>query len=131
MPFALVIIGLILIVSGAKDTYRQLGAELQSDFTGPGNFTYWLAAIFLIGAVGYVEKLRPVSNLFLVLLILVIVIKNGGLFDRLNDFLSQGPVAPNAPPTDKVSATLTQDNSKQSNSSFGVGDAAKLALALA
>lgn len=108
MPFALVIIGLILIVSGARNTYQQLGAQLVSDFTGPGNFTYWLVAIGAVGSIGYVKALRSVSHLFLALVVITMVLKNGGIFDKITSFLKSGPIAPTAAPSQSSGSGLTQ-----------------------
>lgn len=91
MPFALVIIGLVLIVTGAKDTYREFGAELVEDFTGPGNFTYWIVSIGAVGALGYVPALRGISRAFLALIVLSMVLSNRGVFAKLTQALQAGP----------------------------------------
>lgn len=103
MPFALVVIGLIMIVTGSRNTYAQFGAQVASDFTGPGNFTYWLASLGFVGAVGYIPQLKQLSHIFLALIIIVMVLHNGnpgttggGLFQRIQDFLKTGPTAPQA-----------------------------------
>lgn len=99
MPFALVIIGLVMIVSGARDTYRELGSELIEDFTGPGNFTWWIAGIGAVGAVGYYEPLRPASRLFMALILISLLLSNQGFFAKLTGALQKGPetITPPAP----------------------------------
>jgi len=85
MPFALIIIGTVLLISSVRNTYGQttpaggkgLGALLTGDFTGQSNFIYWLIALLIIGAIGYIKVLRPISVAFLVLLIIVIFLKQG------------------------------------------------------
>lgn len=99
MPFALVLLGLILIISGVKNTHRALGQSLVDDFTGPGNFFYWVGAIGAVGAVGYWEKARPLSHAFLVLILVAMVLSNGGFFARLQEAFARGPVAPPRPET--------------------------------
>jgi len=94
MPFALVIIGLVLIVTGAKDTYQQLGKQVVSDFTGENNFTWWLVSLGAVGSLGYVKAIRPFSQAFLILIILAMVIKNGGFFQLATAALEAGPEAP-------------------------------------
>lgn len=96
MPFALVLIGLLLIITGAQDTYIQFGRQLQKDFTGPGNFTYWIAAIVAVGALGYSETLRPISRAFLVLVIVAIMLANPGVASKFMEALKSGPVKPQA-----------------------------------
>jgi len=99
MPFALITIGLIMVVTGVRNTYGDFASQVKSDFTGPGNFTYWVASIGAIGALGYVEALRPFANMFLALVILVMVLKNGGVFDKFKSALDSGPQASASTPT--------------------------------
>lgn len=96
MAFVLVITGLLMIVTGAKGTYATFGSQLAGDFTGPGNFTYWVAAIGAVGAVGYVDALRTVSRLFLTLILIAMVLANKGFFNQLTAALKAGPTAPAA-----------------------------------
>lgn len=77
MAFALLIIGTILIVATVRNTQDSLIAQVAKDFTGPSNFIYWIVAILIIGAVGYVEKLKPLSDGFLILVLLVLFLKKG------------------------------------------------------
>jgi len=92
MPFALILIGLILITAAVKGKHKDLFGLLKSDFTGSDNFFVWVLAIVILVAIGNVERLRPVSNAFLVLLILVIIVGNGrkGLFENFMRQLKEG-----------------------------------------
>lgn len=110
MPFALVVIGLICVITGARNTYKDFGAALVNDFTGPGNFTWWLVAIGSIGALGYIDGLRSFSRMFMALIIVSMVLKNGGVFDKVKDALNQGPIAPTA------TASVTPGSASASNS---------------
>lgn len=94
MPFALVFIGLIMIVTGAKGTHAALGKQLVSDFTGPGNFFYWIAAVGTLGALGAIPGFKPFSRMFMTLVIVAMVIRNGGVFDKLIAAIKSGPIAP-------------------------------------
>lgn len=96
MAFVLVISGLLMIVTGAKGTYAAFGSQLAGDFTGPGNFTYWVAAIGSVGALGYVDALRTISRLFLALILIAMVLANKGFFNQLTAALKAGPTAPPA-----------------------------------
>lgn len=82
MPFVLVIIGIVLLISAAKGTHTQLFTLLKGDFTGPNNFIYWILAILLIGAIGYIPKLKPLSVTFLVLVILTLFLSRQGFFTQ-------------------------------------------------
>lgn len=77
MPFALLIIGAMLLISSVKGTTDDLFALVVDDFTGPQNFIYWMVAILLIGAVGYIPKLKPISVSLLGLVVLVLFVARG------------------------------------------------------
>lgn len=94
MPFALVFIGLIMIVTGAKGTHAALGKQVVADFTGPGNFFYWIAAVGTVGALGSIPGFKPFSRMFMTLIIVAMIIKNGGVFDKLIEAIKTGPIAP-------------------------------------
>jgi hypothetical protein len=50
---------------------------IKDDFTGDGNFIYWVLSILVIGSVGYVKALRPIANGFLLLVMVVLFIGAG------------------------------------------------------
>jgi len=77
MAFALFIAGIVLLVAAVRNTQNDLFGLLRNDFTGPGNFIFWFLAILIIGALGYVPKLKGFSVAFLSLLIIVLFLKRG------------------------------------------------------
>lgn len=77
MSFALLVIGITLIVSGVRNTSCLLVKLIQKDFTGPSNFFYWVAVVMILGAVGYIQKLKPLSDGLLVVIILVLLLRAG------------------------------------------------------
>jgi len=93
MPIALVIFGVFLLVAavrwdkGGSDVWTLLQSDLQgkSVTTGKqtGSFFAWAAAIILIGAVGYIDELKPVANTMLALVIVVLLLSNNGFFAQL------------------------------------------------
>lgn len=86
MAFVLLIIGMTLLVAGVQNTQGDLFKLLRGDFSA---FIWWFVAIFLIGAVGYVEKLKPLSNMFMGLVILVLFLSKGkGFFPQFSSALS-------------------------------------------
>lgn len=91
MPFVLIVIGVILLVTAIQGTTGQLGSMLRQDvFPGGGKgYLYWFVAIFLIGAIGYEPKLRPISRGLLVLVVLVLLISQGGFFAKFSQALGQ------------------------------------------
>jgi len=101
MAFALLIIGITLVVAAVRNTQGDLITLLIGDFTGPNNFIYWIVALLIIGAVGYVPKLKPVSDGFLVIVILALFLskgrpdsKTGGFFKQFTDALGTTTKAP-------------------------------------
>lgn len=89
MPFALLIIGLLLVVAGFQNTHKELGSQIVNDFTGQNNFIYWIAAIGIVGALGYVKALEPFSRMFLALILVSIFLANKGFFNQLNASLTK------------------------------------------
>lgn len=109
MPYALVIIGLILIVSGVRDTHTQLGAQLKQDLTGSQNFGQYALAIFAVGSLGYIDALRKFSTWFMALILIALVLSNRGFFNEFKKAVDAGPEAPDRPsdvstPADKLKA---------------------------
>lgn len=90
MPFALVTIGILLVITGFQNTYAQLGSQISKDFTGPGNFTYWVLALGIVGALGYNDTLKPFSRAFMALIIVGIFLSNNGFFAKLNPAIVSG-----------------------------------------
>jgi hypothetical protein len=97
MPFALLIIGAVLIITAFRGTYADLGAQLKSDFTGSGvttGFLIWVAAIIAVGALGFAPVLRTPARMLLALIILAMVLtnqKNGNFFGKLTQALKTAP----------------------------------------
>ena len=88
MAFALAIIGIVLLVAAVRGQTSALFALVQSDFTGQDNFVYWLAAILIIGAFGYIPKARPISTALLGLVVVVLFLKNGGTTGTAGGFFA-------------------------------------------
>jgi hypothetical protein len=89
MPLALLLLGALFLTAavrgqkcGGKQCADVLFETIKDDFTGPNNFIYWGLALFLIGALGYFKPMKPLSNAFLGLVILVLFISNRGFFSK-------------------------------------------------
>lgn len=91
MPFLLVSVGLLAAITALNGTYKQFYAQLVKDFTGPGNFTYWVLAIGTVGSIGYVPALQKPSRVFLALVIISLVLSHGGFFEQLMKAIQVGP----------------------------------------
>jgi hypothetical protein len=110
MPFALVLIGVILLVAAVQNTTPQLFTLIKGDFTGPNNFIYWFVAILIIGAIGYIPDLKKLSVAFLTLVIIVLFLSRGnangiggGFFQQFTTAL--GATQSGSLPTSTVSPT--------------------------
>jgi hypothetical protein len=103
VPYALVIAGLVLVIAGVRNTQSALFALLQGDFTGNKSFVWWFLSILGIGAVGYVESVKPLANAFLALLLIVLILANKGVFQNFTNALKNPiPAAPIATATNKA-----------------------------
>lgn len=107
MPFLFIVSGVVMIVSAVRGTQDDLVALLKADFTGKGNFIYWLISILLIGAIGYIPSLRPVSRAFLVLVVIVLFLKNGGVFTQFTNAIAQTQTSTNTTPNSPGAPTTT------------------------
>jgi hypothetical protein len=103
MSFALLIVGAVLLTSAVLNTQSTLWGLLKGDFSGPSNFWYWLILLLILGAVGYIPKAKPISDAFLVLLIVVIFLSKGGFFAKFSSAV-QGTTS-TAPNTSTSTAT--------------------------
>jgi hypothetical protein len=110
MTFALLAIGVILITVAVRGTQDDFVTLLKGDFSGPGNFWWWIAALLIIGAIGYVEKLKPLSDGLLLVILLALVLTRGspsypggGVFQQLTTAMQ----ALNSQPAATTPATPT------------------------
>lgn len=90
MPFVLILFGAIFVIVGFRGTQSDFFSLLAGDFTGAGNFIYWIISIMVIGAIGYIPKLKGLSDAFLVLVLLVLFISNKGFFAQFNAQIKSG-----------------------------------------
>jgi len=95
MPLALLLIGVVFLTAAVRGTHTLLFETLKDDFTGPNNFLYWGLALFVISAAGYYRPLKPLSNAFMLLVVLVLFLSNRGFFEK---FMEQiGSTQTNSP----------------------------------
>lgn len=82
MAFALLTVGSMMVWAAILNTQDRFVCLVQNDFTGKNNFTYWVLALLIFGAVGNVEKLKPLSDSLLFLIILALFLSHKGFFDQ-------------------------------------------------
>jgi len=92
MPYALIAIGVAMVVTGVQNTYAALGTQLQSDGVA---FLKWGVAIGIVGAGGYVSDLQGLSRAFLGLILIAMVLSNtktgSGFLGNLLNAINAGP----------------------------------------
>lgn len=94
MPFAFLLTGALLIIAGIRGTDEDLFNLVKGDFTGKPSFISWLFAILLIGSLGYIEPIKPVSRAFLFLVLVVLFLSNGGVFQKFVQGIESAPASP-------------------------------------
>lgn len=99
MGFALVIIGLLMVVTGSRGTYAQFGTQLATDVRG---YAPQGIAVIAVGAIGYVSALQQISRWILAFVIIVIFLAQNkgtsGFFQQFQSALNAGPQQPAAIP---------------------------------
>lgn len=92
MPFLLIIVGAIMVVTAWHNTHVQFAQQLRRDGT---DFIKYGVAIGGIGAAGYIPDLEPISRLFLALIIVSLVLSNSktgrGIIGNFEDAINAGP----------------------------------------
>lgn len=121
MPFALIIVGLLLVVAAVRNTVTDNGQQkglttlVKGDFTGQNNFIYWTVSILIIGALGYIESLKSFSRIFMALIVVALFLKGdqgqsffsnfqsalsslgqGNFSDNLSNLVGQNQSTPNS-----------------------------------
>lgn len=108
MALGLLLVGLVLIVSAIRGTHGQLWTLVVNDMTGAGathGFIVWLAAIVAIGAIGFYRPLRTPSHLLLGLIVVVIFLVNGGVWQQVSQTFTQG-IPQGTAPADPTATAL-------------------------
>jgi hypothetical protein len=116
MFFAFVVLGLLAIVTSVRGNQAAVATQLQQDFTaqssGP-SFWVWIGAILVFGLIGRITGATGAMRLFVILLIVVYLVSNNGIFAKFSAALQ--PPAP--APTSTTEAGAAVDASSTSTSS--------------
>lgn len=124
MIFAIIITGILLIVSALKNTQHKLGEQLALDVLGKDGFLLWAICILAIGAIGWIPGLKPASRNLLWLLLVVILVRNGGIWANAETALQSasalGP-APSVAPKPLASQSSGSATTSAANGSASSG----------
>lgn len=111
MPFVFAVLGVLFLVAGVRGKTTDLVALIKDDFSGQPNYFEWMIAIFLVGAIGYVDQLRTISRMFLTLLILGLLFsdyrKNPAIFQQFTAQETAQPLQQSATPNATQPSTST------------------------
>ena len=129
MPFALVFVGLLLVITGFQNTYAAFGKQVQGDFTGSGSFLYWMISIILVGSIGYIKELQGLSRAFMVLIVIALILnvykKNPNFFSSINSGISSGDNASVNPIGAPLAGSSAASGSGSANSGGGASSLLK------
>jgi hypothetical protein len=73
VPFVLAIVGAILVIAAIRNTHGDLATALETDVPP---YMVWAAALFGVGAIGWIPGMRGISRMLLALVVLVLVLAN-------------------------------------------------------
>jgi len=99
MPLFFIGTGIVLVFVGLNGNAAKFYGLLVNDFSGPKSFVYWFISILVLGALGYIKGLEQMSKLFLILVIIVLLLDNGGFFAQFQAYLKQTQTGGTAPTT--------------------------------
>jgi hypothetical protein len=104
MGALLIVVGLVLCISAIRNTLGSLSTHFKEDIkSGPnGSFMVWVAALIVIGGMGYIPGMERISRWLLALVIIVLALKDGGGFyqsfiDQIENLPASTPAAEAAP----------------------------------
>lgn len=83
----------MLVLVGLNGDPAKLYSLVANDFVGPQSFVYWFLAILVLGAIGYIPSLEKLSKAFLVLVLIVLFLDNGGFFSQFQAFVKSSTTA--------------------------------------
>jgi hypothetical protein len=129
MPFAFLIIGLMLIVIGVRGQTSEAGQLAASEFTGSNSFVQWFLAIMILGTIGYYKPVRPLADGMLGLVIVTMFLAkanpnsaNGGFFSAFEKAVQNATPSPAA--TNTSTLNVGDPNNPASLPNVGSGASA-------
>jgi hypothetical protein len=90
MPLVAILLGLAIIDTGLRGTEHNIAGQLGKDFGGTA-FVSWAGAIIIIGGIGEFPALNKISSGLLLLVVAVMVLRNGGVFSQLSQVIDNPP----------------------------------------
>ena len=82
MPFALIIIAVIILTSAYRDTQDELFSIIKDVFSASTGFKYWVLASIVLGFAASIDEIKKPVNMFIILMMVVLILRQNGLFAR-------------------------------------------------
>jgi hypothetical protein len=102
MPIAILLFGILMLMTAIKGNQNAVATQLNKDFTGAGgNFFVWVGLIIMLGFIGRVLHIPNAMKLLIALIVLVYLFKQKGIFTQLDQGLT-GTTAPAAASSNAV-----------------------------
>jgi|WetSurMetagenome_2_1015567.scaffolds.fasta_scaffold01633_6 hypothetical protein len=134
MPLALLVVGLMLLVSAMRGTTNALGSQLKKDLFGDGQqggFIVWVVIIAILAVAGGVgasygrKDVRNLTQLFMFVVLTALILRNPNVFQQFVEQINAAPVSPKVDENMKVDAP--NDAETKSSVSSGLKTAANVA----
>ena len=125
MPFVFLLIGAGLLVVVVQGNARAATKLLSSEFSGQKSFVPWVSALVILCALGYIKTVRPITDSFVGLIILVMIIvaeTNGQNFFASFNQQIRNPVAPTPEPAAASNPVTYTPGSAVPNGSMSPAD---------
>jgi hypothetical protein len=86
MPLALLVIGVLLVVTAIKGSgnISAVATKFETDLTGSGGFIYWIAAIVVLAIVGRVTGATNSVKMFMALVVVVYLVGQQGIWTQFS-----------------------------------------------
>lgn len=82
MPFALIVIAVILMISAYRDTQDELFNIIKDVFDASTGFKYWILASIILGFLASINEIKKPVNMFIILMMVVLVLRQKGLYQK-------------------------------------------------
>lgn len=123
MPVVAILLGAIMIDLAFRGTEHEFAQQMGQDFSG-GGFFAWLAAIAIIGSIGYYSPLKTISNAGVGLVVIGLIFSNSGVLTNFANTVKSPPSPASSVPLPQFSSINVTGTT---TTSFSTAAAAQLA----
>lgn len=84
MPFALIVIGIILAIAAYRDTLPELFSIIKDVTADSKGFGYWVIAAIILGFAASIQPIKKPVNAFMILLMVVLLLRKRGTLEQIS-----------------------------------------------